>query len=249
MSISSMTSWSEQVFRYCERARDAAFWAEPFNAVSNAGFLVVAIWGLLRLRRLRSEASQSPAGTALLATLVGLTAAIGVGSFLFHTFATRWSRLADVVPIAAFMACYLAFALRVFLGLPPWRIALCLGAFLAASVLMSSIACPVSLASATRFAREPCLKGTMGYVPALAALVLVGSLVRKRHAAGHMLTIAAGLLLLAMLMRWLDARSCTTVILFGRPRGTHALWHLINAATLAVLLSAAFDALGRRRAA
>ncbi len=241
-----MTSWSEQVFRYCERARDAAFWAEPFNAVSNAGFLLVAIWGLLRLRRLGAATPDNRGGHAMLAVLVGLTAAIGIGSFLFHTFATRWSRLADVVPIAAFMACYLAFALRVFLDLSPWRIALCLGVFLAASALMASIACPVSLASVTSFAREPCLKGTMGYVPALAALVLVGALVHKRHAAGHMLMIAAGLFLLAMLMRWLDARSCTTVIIFGRPRGTHALWHLINAATLAVLLAAAFDALGRR---
>jgi len=244
-----MTSWGEQVFRYCERARDAAFWAEPFNAVSNAGFLLVAIWGLARLRRLNTAAPEDRGGHVLLAVLVGLTAAIGIGSFLFHTFATRWSRLADVVPIAIFMACYLAFALRVFLGLSPWRIMLCLGIFLAASGLMASIACPVSLASVTSFAREPCLKGTMGYVPALAALVLIGSLVRKRHAAGHMLMIAAGLFLAAMLLRWLDARACTTVIILGRPRGTHALWHLINAATLAVLLSAAFDALGRRTAA
>lgn len=241
-----MTNLSEQVFRYCERARDAAFWAEPFNALSNAGFLLVALWGFLRWRRLEAAAPSSAGGHTLLVLLIALTAAIGVGSFLFHTFATRWSRLADVVPIAVFMGCYLAFALRVFLGLSPLRIALCLGAFLAASALMASIACPVSLASVTTFAREPCLKGTMGYVPALAALVLVGSLVHRRHAAGHMLLIAAGLFLTAMLLRWLDQRACTSIVIFGRPRGTHALWHLLNAATLAVLLSAAFDALGRR---
>lgn len=238
-------SWQDQVFRYCERARDPAFWAEPFNAVSNAGFLLVAAWAVMRLARLDSD-PRSGATRAALAGLVALTAAIGVGSFLFHTFATRWSRLADVLPIGLFMAGYLAFALRAFLEWSVAKIGAGLAAFFAASAVMASISCPVTLTSVTSFAREPCLKGTMGYVPALATLALVGGVLRRRHPAGRALLIAAGLFLVAMLLRWLDSKACSSIVILGRPRGTHALWHLVTATTLAVLLSAAFASVQSR---
>ena len=35
--------WFEAVDGYCERV-DAAFWSEPINAVTNAAFLIAAIW-------------------------------------------------------------------------------------------------------------------------------------------------------------------------------------------------------------
>ena len=109
-----MTAWSDQVFRYCERAQDPSFWAEPLNAVSNVAFLAVAGVVLGKLARpSRGSAVGHPVLVALLAVLV---AAIGVGSFLFHTFATRWARTADVAPIGVFMVAYLVLALRAFLG-------------------------------------------------------------------------------------------------------------------------------------
>ena len=82
----------------------------------------------------------------------------------------------------------------------------------------------------TSFAREPCLKGTMGYAPALVALVLVAALLRRQHPAGPKLLVAAGMFLAAMILRWVDRDACPYTWLFGSPRGTHALWHLLNAA-------------------
>ena len=233
-------SWSEQVFRYCERGQDPSLWAEPFNALSNLGFLAVASVLAVAMRRLPSKTPA--ADRAVLAALIALVAAIGVGSFLFHTFATRWSRLADVVPIGVFMAVYLAFALRVFLEASWQATGLVIAAFAVATGLASSLACPRALVGVIDIAREPCLKGTMGYAPALLALVVTGTLLHRRHAAASRLLLAAALFVCAMLLRWLDRDLCAMTALLGRVRGTHALWHLLNAATLYVLLAAAMDA-------
>ncbi len=226
-------AWTDQVFRYCERGQDPAFWAEPLNAISNAGFLIAAGLAATRLRHL-----EQPAVAARL--LVALTAAIGIGSFLFHTFATRWSRLADVVPISAFMIVYLAFALRNFLGWTSKQIGMAVAVFLLASGLAATISCPGQLTAVTTFVREPCLKGTMGYAPALIALLLVGGTLRARHPAGPKLLFAAGIFLAAMILRWVDTRACPWTMLLGSARGTHALWHVLNALMLHILLTAAF---------
>ena len=238
-------NWGEQVFRYCERGQDPSFWAEPINATSNLGFLIAAG---LALRKISSDEPEAGAADrAALLVLIALVAMVGIGSFLFHTFATRWARLADVVPIGLFMAAYLAFALRTLLGCSRTIVAWILAGFMAASVAASSLACPASLRSVTDYAREPCLKGTIGYAPALLALVVTGALLRAQHPAGRHLLLAAGIFLAAMLLRWLDRDFCAATALLGRVRGTHALWHLLNAATVYVLLRAAIDATVRRR--
>ena len=239
-------TWWDQVYRYCERAQDPSFWAEPFNAFSSFGFLLVASWAARRWSRLNADPQNRPDSVAL-AALIALAFAIGVGSFLFHTFATRWSRFADVIPIAAFMVGYLAFALRTFLQWDATRLTVAITVFLAATVLAANVSCPTQLTSIAAFSREPCLKGTMGYLPALAALLVTGALLRQRHPAGRALLAAAGIFLAAMLLRWLDQRSCNLIVLFGRPRGTHALWHLLNAATVFVLLAAAISAIETRQ--
>ena len=66
---------------YCERT-DASFWSEPLNALTNLAFLVAAILIARWARRERGRLSWDAAVLAALAALVG------VGSFLFHTFAT-----------------------------------------------------------------------------------------------------------------------------------------------------------------
>lgn len=236
-------TWNEQVFRYCERAQDGAFWAEPLNALSNAGFLVVAGMGAWRLWRQQrpTPVCERPGDDPMCTVLVALVASIGIGSFLFHTFASRWARLADVVPIGLFMLVYLVVALRIFLRVDWGRIAVAVGLFLAASATAAAITCPTRLVGLTTYAREPCLNGTMSYAPALATLLLVGALLHTRHPAGMSLLVAAGLFALAMLLRWSDKAACPWTMLLGQPRGTHALWHLVNAATLHVLLRAAID--------
>ena len=66
---------------YCERT-DASYWSEPLNAVSNAAFLIAAAlcWRMT---------GRDP-GARL---LVVILAAIGVGSYLFHTHARIWAML------------------------------------------------------------------------------------------------------------------------------------------------------------
>ena len=43
MGQGDQMEWFEAVDGYCERV-DAAFWSEPINAVTNAAFLIAAIW-------------------------------------------------------------------------------------------------------------------------------------------------------------------------------------------------------------
>ncbi len=241
-------SWSEQVFRYCERGQDPSFWAEPLNALSNVAYLIVAGVAAARLLAIRTgpDAGRAREGeAAAVAGLVALTSLIGIGSFLFHTVATRWARLADVLPISMFMGVYLVFALRAFVGWSWSRTGLALLAFLAASGVAASLACPTQTGIAA--IREPCLKGAMGYVPALIAMGLVGTLLRDRHPAGRHLLMATAVFIAAMIVRWVDMRMCGATLFFGRMRGTHALWHLLTAGMIHLLLAAALAQLSSRR--
>src|SRR5690606_22042845 len=93
---------------YCERT-GPEFWSEPVNALTNLAFVAAGLWGVAALRRRGRDD-----GFALL--LAWWVVAIGVGSFLFHTFATRLTMWADILPIAGFTLAYTLFNLRRFLG-------------------------------------------------------------------------------------------------------------------------------------
>lgn len=212
---------SDKVFIYCERGLDPDFWAEPLNALSNAGFFVAAALAAISL--LRRDARSA----AIEWALVGITTAIGTGSFLFHTVAERWSGLADTIPIACFMLVYLAAALRAFLGMRTGTVALALAAFLAAIVAALTLRCDGG----------SCLNGSVGYAPALAALAIVGGIATARgHPSGKPLLRAAGIFLVSLIFRSIDMRFCEATRLLGEVRGTHVLWHLLNALLIHVLL-------------
>lgn len=87
----------DNVDLYCERT-DPTFWAEPINALTNISFILAA-WGAWHLAR--RSTTLSPVIWLLLTTIV----AIGIGSFLFHTLATSWARVLDVLPILVFPFC------------------------------------------------------------------------------------------------------------------------------------------------
>ncbi|MEF2550749.1 ceramidase domain-containing protein [Aurantimonas sp. A2-1-M11] len=205
--------WTQPIDAYCERLGDG-FWAEPLNALSNLAFLLAAAIGLALWRR----TGRSDRPLFLLSCLV---AVIGVGSFLFHTFANRWSSLADVLPIALFIYAYFFLALLRLVGLGRWVAGLGTAGFLVASILS-----------------EPFLAGLVGssagYVPALLAMLGIGSyLVATGHGAGP-LVLAAGMVFTVSLgMRMADAPLCA-----AWPTGTHVFWHILNAATLKLLLAA-----------
>lgn len=229
-------SWSGQVFMYCERGLDTSFWAEPFNALSNAAFAGAAVAAGLRLRAVSAPARWLDGERLALWALIALTAAIGVGSFLFHTFATRWALLADVVPITLFMLAYLANALRSFLGLWWLAILAILPAFLLAGSAASTVVCgPAGQ-------QGPCLNGSLGYAPALISLWIIGFAARMRGLVIAPLLLAAGaVFLVSAILRTIDRDLCETAQLLGHARGTHSLWHVLNALTLYLLLRAAID--------
>lgn len=221
-----MSKWSQQLFAYCERALDPSFWAEPVNAATNLAFLIAAVAGLALW--LRAPRPRRIADLALIMVVV----VIGIGSFLFHTFATRWAVLADVIPITLFMLGYLVYAARKFLD---WN-------WLASLVSLALFAVALTqFEYAFRCNGGPCLNGSLGYVPALAVLLLFGGMLRAAgHPAGASL-IAAGLVFaISLAFRTVDREICELTDFFGTgPIGTHGIWHVMNAVVLYLLLRAA----------
>lgn len=214
--------WLQAIDIYCERT-SPAFWAEPANAVSNAAFLLAAIHGW----RLWSRAGVRD-GPAL--ALIVLVAIIGVGSFLFHTFANRWSLLADVIPIQLFMLGMFGIMLHRLLHWPLLAVVPGTAAFLACGLLTPRLAPVIGLGEGADAA--------LGYGTGLAAMLVLGgwavlALPALRGRAGWTLLAAAAVFALSLTLRQIDQRVCDEL-----PLGTHFLWHLLNAVTLGLLLAA-----------
>ncbi|KAB2922395.1 MAG: ceramidase [Dechloromonas sp.] len=193
---------------YCERS-SSAFWAEPVNALTNLSFIVAALMLLVLLRRGGRQAGWP----ALL--LTGNVAVIGVGSFLFHTFASRLTMLADLLPIFIYQLCFLGLYLRRIAG---WRRA-AVGGLLAAFLLVNA-----------GFAQLPAewLNGSLKYA---GALLFIAALAALHRQAGrnepNILWWASAIFLVALACRSLDEWLCP-----GWPLGTHFLWHLLNGLVL-----------------
>jgi hypothetical protein len=227
-------SLGEKIYLYCERGQDPAFWAEPLNAVSNAAFVIAALAAAKEHAALPPE-QRSPAAAALIA----LTAVIGIGSFLFHTYATRWALLADTVPIALFMVAYVAFVLRRFMGLHWIVVGLGVVAFYAAARYAGTIQCSYGeLLPVTARAGARCLNGTLAYVPAFLTL-LGAAVVLAAHPAGRAMALASVIFLMSMTVRTLDLELCELSRVGGHLRGSHFLWHALNGWMLFILLRAA----------
>jgi len=217
---------STRIDIYCERL-GPGFWAEPVNAISNLSFLAAALWGLWLARR-------RGAGDPGVYLLIALAAAVGVGSFLFHTFATRWAGMADVIPILLFMALGAYVAGRRLLGASVLGVVLG-GAAIAGAVWGLSEVLPLRL---------PYWNGSSRYAPAV--LILAGFaavLAVRRHPAAATVAAAAGTLLVSLVFRTIDARACADF-----PLGTHVFWHLLNGVVFALVLKAVIVH-GRRPAA
>lgn len=203
---------------YCERAGAVGLWAEPANAVTNLAFLIAAGFAIHRLVAAPLASLRRDWDLAL---LILLLIAIGIGSALWHTFATRWALLADVLPITGFINLYLlSFGYRV-LQLRPWPL---LGLWLAYQGANLGLLALVP---------ADALNGSVGYLPALAFLLLFwGWLRAQRHPLARTMLAAAGWFGLSLTLRTLDAELCTYW-----PIGTHFLWHLFNAWLLYLLLA------------
>ena len=221
-------SWAEQIFIYCERGHDPAFWAEPLNALTNAAFILAAVLATVEfLRQPKGAVGIAEAG------LIALVYVIGIGSFLFHTYATRWAQIADWGPIVVFMLAYFAYAMRQLLGFNWGLVAVGLAAFYLIVHYAGTVTCAQTLLPITARAGARCLNGTVAYVPSFLALALVAAaLARERHPAWGYLAVAAAAFLLSMTFRTIDLEVCDRT----GGAGTHFLWHVLNAAMLYLLL-------------
>ncbi|MFK7876876.1 MAG: ceramidase domain-containing protein [Paracoccaceae bacterium] len=218
--------WSTPIDAYCERL-GPAFWAEPLNALTNLAFLVAAfvMW-------------QRAAGVIAARLLCVILALIGIGSFLFHTFATPWAGMADVVPIAVFILVYLFLVNRDFVGFRGWKLwGATLAFFPYAAVMVPILNAIPFLRISSFYWTVPILLGIYGF----ALRARMPETVRG-------MWIGAGILALSITLRSLDAPLCAVF-----PVGTHIFWHLLNGVMLGWMIQVYLRAmqgagLGKNRA-
>jgi hypothetical protein len=214
-------AWSTPIDLYCERT-DASFWSEPANALTNATFLIAALAAFSSWRR--AGGRDRPA-----LALIVIVVAVGVGSFIFHTMATRGALLVDVIPIAVFIYAYLLLALRRFLHLSPAISVVFVVAYIAGAQALSRLAPPRAF------------NGSIDYLPALFALIALALFGRGPARCG--LGLAAAVFAASLALRTVDLAVCDTF-----PLGTHFVWHVLNAAVLYVLLRTAIAETSKERA-
>jgi hypothetical protein len=139
-----------------------------------------------------------------------LLAAIGVGSFLWHTHATGWAGLMDVVPIVLFILLYLFAATRDFLGVSRlWAACVTLGFF--------------PYAAAFNWVFGGVLPGGNALYASVAVLIAGYGLWLWRSPTGRGLLLGAGLLAVSLMFRMADDAVCAAL-----PVGTHFMWHILN---------------------
>ncbi len=220
--------WNRIIDGYCERVgTDPNFWGEPVNAITNAAFLIAAVWALREARR--------SGGLEWTGTLLSLNVAIiGIGSFLFHTFATPWAAMADVIPIQTMILLYFGFVLLRAYG-SRWYWA----------VILPLLFVPVS-AGLVYLLRGSVFEGAnAGYVAAWLLIAGNGIVLGMRgHGLARWLLSAAGIFAVSILFRMIDEPVCGDF-----PIGTHFLWHILNGTLLGVLLVGYFRHCGREGSA
>ena len=230
----------EHVFLYCERGTNEALLAEPVNALSNGAFLLAALAGFFVV--LRQPEEDRNADQFLLPVIVLF---IGLGSLAFHLYANSAAQLFDVVPIGVFMLAYLSLALNRFLGVPPATTAFLVIGLAAIAAIVLQVRCGedfIGFPPADLTGVKPCLNGSLGYLPALAALIVVGLVLSERgHKAAPWLLWAAAIFAVSITLRSLDLAFCDKVVIQGRNTGTHAAWHVLNALALFLLIRASLE--------
>lgn len=205
-----MIDWSQAIDLYCERT-GVGFWNEPLNALSNLSFVFAGCFGLWRYNRLKSFWVNY---------LSALSILVGIGSFLFHTFANRWSHLADIIPIAIFMASFFAFTLRHILNCDKLKTTIGTILFVGLSILVE------------RYQPRHLLNGSLGYIHGILFLILISIYLKKiKHTLWKNYFLATGVFIIALSFRTIDHGVCTWMQV-----GTHFLWHLTNGILLGILI-------------
>jgi hypothetical protein len=216
----------EFIDAYCERT-GPGLWNEPLNAVTNFAFIIA---GAMAWRLWRNEPGLGWRNSGDLLFLIVLLFAIGIGSALWHTFATRWAMYADELPILVFINVFLlAFLVRIarlrWLGTSIFFVLFHL----------------LNHAVGTSFPRD-FLNGSIFYGPAWATLVVMAVFLAVHgHCVARYFALAAGIFTVSLVFRTIDQAVCPAFLL-----GTHFVWHVCNAAMLSLLLTALIRSAAKR---
>ncbi|MEG4391013.1 ceramidase domain-containing protein [Microcoleus sp. BROC3] len=187
---------------YCERTMPG-LWSEPLNAVSNISFLIAA-WAIFQLARRQQKVATG------ICILITLATSIGMGSALFHTFATQWARLLDVIPIMLFQLGFLWLYSRQVVRMKYGYAGGLLVGFLLASNFSNKF--------------TNIFNGSLSYAPAFLVLLGLGLYhYQQQKREPFILLAASGVFLLALSFRTLDREICPYF-----STGTNFIWHLCN---------------------
>ena len=198
-------NWSQQINAYCERA-DFSYWSEPVNAVTNVAFCLVAIWMWRRTDGLLW-------GRVLSVILF----VIGLGSYLFHTHATGWAALMDVVPIAGFILVFPFLVNWHMLRWPLWAALLGTAGFVPYAAGMVVVLRDVPFVQISNF---------YWTVPVL-LMIYAAFLRNSMPKVARGFVVGAAILAVSISFRSVDQTVCESF-----PLGTHFMWHLLNAVML-----------------
>lgn len=209
----------EYLDQYCERTAQGLL-NEPLNAVTNVAFVVAVI---LVLKYAKSRDEKIGGSTGLLLFLLVL---IAFGSLAFHTFANRWSEIADVAAIALFLHFYTAVFIRHAVGWK-WRIAwIGIPLFFVANQLLTPVWEKVTFLGQS---------WPGGYMAAWSCLVLMMLYAFIKHVEGRgRLLLATVTFIASVWFRQNDLPYCESW-----SHGLHFMWHILNAVVLGLIASAA----------
>ncbi len=198
---------SDYIDIYCERLAPG-LWAEPLNAVTNLSFIIAAFFAY-------KFAKDRKAITQHSALLIFLMCAIGVGSTLFHTFATKLTQLSDVLPILFYQIAFIWFYSLHAIRLNLLKTAALFILFMVMTVL-------------SEMAPSHILNGSLGYAPSITFLLGFGLWHYKSKQEQPFILLLAGLTFaVSLTFRSIDMAMCETLEI-----GTHFLWHVLNGCVL-----------------
>ncbi len=185
---------------YCERV-EAGLLGEPFNLFTNLLFIVIGIW---QWRRSRRSAEQA---------LGALSIIVGIGSAIFHSFATAWAQLCDIIPIGVLIFFYFYYYQVRILSWRWWQAWIGLLSVIAISGLFLV------------FLRLPLFNGSEAYFGVLFGLGFLSF--KERNEVRGWLFRAFLLFGTSITARIVDAPLCNT-----NKVCTHFMWHIGCAAAI-----------------
>lgn len=199
----------------CER-HGLGLMSEPLNAISNLGFLYVAI-AIYRFWRTHEDLERRWIWDIKILTL--LIFIIGVNSIVFHIHPTQFTELMDTLPIVAFILLYFGSVLFRIFKCTRFQAFVSIIAFLGFSHMLVH-----------QFPRA--LNDSIGYLSSMIALIVIAVWLHMRARPSSQYFMLAALIgVVSLFFRAVDRGVCDVW-----PYGTHFLWHVCNATLLYILM-------------